>query len=43
MKTSAPLSTSQQGLYAECITHRGEACYNIPFHHVLDGGLDGER
>ena len=43
MKTSAPLSKVQQGLYAECIAHRGEACYNIPFHHVLDEGLDGER
>ena len=43
MKTSAPLSKVQYGLYAECAQHIGEACYNIPLIHVLDGSLDIER
>ena len=43
MKTTAPLSKVQYGLYVECVAHQGEACYNIPFVHVLDGSLDGER
>lgn len=40
MKTSAPLSSSQYGLYAECVQHQGEICYNIPYLYVLDGSLD---
>ncbi len=43
MKTSAPLSKVQYGLYAECAQHPGEACYNIPLIHVLDGSLDAGR
>ena len=43
MKTSAPLSKVQYGLYVECINHQGEACYNLPLIHILDGGLDGGR
>jgi len=40
MKTSAPLSKTQYGLYVECIAHQGEACYNIPYIYTLDGSLD---
>ena len=43
MKTSAPLSKVQYGLYVECVAHQGEACYNLPYLYVLDGSLDEER
>ena len=40
MKTTAPLSKVQYGLYVECVAHQGEACYNLPYLYVLDGSLD---
>ena len=43
MKTTAPLSKTQYGLYVECVAHPGEACYNLPYVYVLDGSLDAER
>ena len=43
MKLSAPLSTSQFGIYVECTGHKGEPFYNLPYIYVLDGSLDGER
>ena len=43
MKLSAPLSTSQYGIYVECVNHQGEPCYNLPFVYVLDRSLDGQR
>ncbi|MBP5514385.1 MAG: amino acid adenylation domain-containing protein [Bacteroidaceae bacterium] len=43
MKTTAPLSREQYGLYVECVEHNGEPCYNIPYLYVLDGSLDGEQ
>ena len=43
MKTSAPLSKVQYGIYVECVQHPDEASYNIPIIHVLDGSLDIER
>ena len=43
MKTSAPLSKVQFGLYVECVAHQGEACYNLPYLYELDGTLDEER
>ena len=43
MKTSAPLSKVQYGLYVECVSHQGEAFYNLPYLYELDGSLDGER
>ena len=43
MKTSAPLSKVQYGLYVECVAHQGEACYNLPYLYVLDGSLDGDK
>ena len=43
MKSSAPLSKVQYGLYVECVTHQGEACYNLPYLYVLDGTLDEEK
>lgn len=43
MTTTAPLSKSQYGIYAECINHANEPCYNIPYLYILDGSLDGER
>lgn len=43
MKTTAPLSKVQYGLYVECVAHQGEACYNLPYLYVLDGSLDGEK
>ena len=43
MKSQAPLSKVQYGIYAECIGYEGEARYNLPYLYVLDGSLDGER
>ena len=43
MKLSAPLSTSQYGIYVECASHKGEPYYNLPYIYVLDGSLDGQR
>ena len=43
MKTIAPLSKTQYGLYVECVAHQGEVCYNIPYLYTLDGSLDGEK
>ena len=43
MKTTAPLSKTQYGIYAECVGYEGEARYNLPYMYVLDGGLDGNR
>ncbi len=43
MKLTAPLSTSQFGIYVECANHQGEPCYNLPFVYVLDRSLDGQR
>ena len=43
MKLTAPLSTSQFGIYVECANHQGEPCYNLPFVYVLDHSLDGQR
>ena len=43
MKTTAPLSKVQYGLYVECVAHKGEACYNLPYLYILDGSLDEER
>ena len=42
MKTTAPLSQSQYGIYAECVQQAGKACYNIPYLYTLDGSLDGQ-
>ena len=43
MKTTAPLSKVQYGIYAECVGHIGEICYNLPYLYQLDRDLDGER
>ncbi len=43
MKLSAPLSTSQFGIYVECVNHQGEPFYNLPYIYVLDPMLDGQR
>ena len=43
MKTSAPLTKTQYGLYVECLNHPGEPCYNLPCFYILDGSLDEER
>ena len=43
MKTIAPLSTSQYGLYVDCASHPGEARYNLPYVYELDGSLDCEQ
>ncbi|MBR7012984.1 MAG: amino acid adenylation domain-containing protein [Muribaculaceae bacterium] len=43
MELSAPLSRSQFGIYVECVGHKGEPYYNLPFIHVIDRSLDGER
>ena len=43
MKTTAPLSKSQYGIYAECVGHENEVFYNLPYLYVLDGSLDAER
>ncbi len=43
MTSTAPLTKTQYGIYAECIAHAGEPCYNIPYLYILDGTLDGEQ
>ena len=43
MKTNAPLSSVQYGLYAECAGHQGEALYNLPYLYILDKSLDENR
>ncbi len=43
MKLTAPLSTSQFGIYVECVNHQGEPFYNLPYIYVLDPTLDGQR
>ena len=43
MKKSAPLTKTQYGIYAECMKHQDEACYNIPYLYTLDGSLDEQR
>ena len=40
MKTSAPLTKTQYGLYVECVNHQGEICYNIPYIYKLSSCLD---
>ena len=43
MKTSAPLTKTQYGLYVECIAHQDEVSYNLSYLYVLDGSLDEEK
>ena len=43
MKLTAPLSRTQYGIYVECISHDGQAWYNIPYLYILDGTLDAQR
>ena len=43
MKSSAPLSKTQYGIYVECVQHLGEYCYNITYLYTLDGSLDEEK
>ena len=43
MKSFAPLSKVQYGLYVECVAHQGEPCYNLPYLYELDPSLDEER
>ena len=43
MKQTAPLSKSQYGIYAECVSHENEVFYNLPFLFVFDGSLDADR
>ena len=43
MKTIAPLSKVQYGLYVECVAHQGEACYNLPYLYELDGSLEEDK
>lgn len=42
MKRYAPLSRSQYGIYAECVGHENEPCYNLPYLYVLDGSIDAD-
>ena len=43
MKQSTPLSKVQYGIYAECVGHIGEICYNLPYLYLLDRFLDATR
>ena len=43
MKSTAPLSKSQYGIYAECVSHENEVFYNLPFLYVFDPSLDVDR
>ena len=36
----SPLTKTQYGLYAECVQHAGEPCYNISILYTLDGSLN---
>ena len=40
MKTFAPLTKTQYGIYAECIQHLGEYRYNLTYLYPLDSSLD---
>ena len=40
---TAPLTRSQYGIYAECVSHENEVFYNLPFLFVFDGSLDADR
>ena len=37
------LSKTQYGIYAECVGHNGEICYNLPYLYTLDPSLDAKR
>ena len=39
----APLSRSQYGIYAECVSHENEVFYNLPYLFVFDGSIDADR
>ena len=43
MKTFAPLTQNQYGIYAESLQHENEVFYNLPFLYVFDGSIDAER
>ena len=43
MKSSSPLSRSQYGIYIECVSHKGESFYNLPYIYKLDRALDEKR
>ena len=43
MKSIAPLSKSQLGIYAECVQHENEVFYNLPFLYIFDGSIDADR
>ena len=43
MKTKAPLTKSQYGIYAECVGHQGEPVYQLPYLYILDKDLDGRQ
>ena len=43
MTPATPLSKTQYGIYAECVGHDGEPCYNLPYLYILDNSLDAER
>ena len=42
-KSTAPLTRSQYGIYAECVSHENEVFYNLPFLFVFDGSLNADR
>ncbi len=44
MKTTAPLSKEQYGLYVECLQHENDLLYyNVPYLYILDKDLDQEK
>ena len=43
MKSSAPLSRSQYGIYVESASHVGQPYYNLPYIYELDRSLDEGR
>ena len=43
MKTIAPLSKTQYGVYVECMQHMGEVYYNLPFLYILDNSIDEKK
>ena len=43
MKTTAPLTKSQYGIYADCTAHQGEVCYQITYLYKLGDGIDEQK
>ena len=43
MKQTFSLSMTQLGIFVECMGHKGELCYNLPYIYTLDKDIDERR